>query len=264
MLLFANKARSLLTGSVTSAAGQVAAVTAASGALFVGVGGVATSTTNPMRCVMTAVDGSGNDTGAFEVVEITRSGDNLTLVSRGLEGTTAAAWGAGTVIECRPSAGTRNRLPQPLLVGVGQVGQTSTSAVSLMPGGAAYSIPGGTLAVGDQVIMRFIGARRGGQNTQSVNYEVFWNAVSMFGGTLSSTSFSPTWSVDWHVAIVGSSSQSAVAWIYAGGGSNPSESFFSASIASAITIDFKGQWSATATDTFGLEGISIHLHRAAT
>lgn len=104
MLLFANKARSALTGSVTAAVGQVAAVTAASGALFVGIGGVATSATNPMRCVMTAVDANGNDTGAFEIVEITRSGDNLTLVARGLEGTAAAAWGAGTVIENRPTA----------------------------------------------------------------------------------------------------------------------------------------------------------------
>jgi hypothetical protein len=104
MLLFANKARTLLTGSVTSAAGQVAAVTTSSGALFVGVGGVATSTANPMRCVITAVDANGNDTGAFEIVEITRSADNLTLVSRGLEGTTAAAWSAGAVIECRSTA----------------------------------------------------------------------------------------------------------------------------------------------------------------
>lgn len=106
MLLFANKARTTLTAAVTTAAGQVATVQAGAGALFVGVGGVATSTTNPMRCVMTAVDAAGNDTGAFEVVEVVRSGDNLTLQSRALEGTTATAWGVGTVIECRDTADT--------------------------------------------------------------------------------------------------------------------------------------------------------------
>lgn len=110
MLLFANKARSTLTNSVTSAAGQVATVTASTGALFVGVGGVATSTTNPMRCVLTAVDANGNDTGAFEVVEVVRSGDNLTLQARGLEGTTPSAWNAGAMIECRPTAEASQRL----------------------------------------------------------------------------------------------------------------------------------------------------------
>lgn len=110
MLLFANKARSTLTTSVTSAAGQVATITTGDGGLFVGVGGVATSTTNPMRCVLTAVDANGNDTGAYEIVEVVRSGDNLTLQSRGLDGTTAAAWSAGAVIECRPTAGASEPL----------------------------------------------------------------------------------------------------------------------------------------------------------
>lgn len=112
MLLFANKARSTLTNSVTSAAGQVATVTAGEGALFVGLGGFATSTTDPMRCVLTAVDGDGNDTGVYEIVEIVRSGDNLTLQSRGLEGTSAAAWGIGTIIECRATAGVNDQFPK--------------------------------------------------------------------------------------------------------------------------------------------------------
>lgn len=151
MLLFANKARSTLTGSVTSAAGQVAAVATGSGALFVGVGGVATSASNPMRCVLTAVDASGNDTGAFEVVEVVRSGDNLTLQSRGLEGTAAAAWGSGTVIECRSTAGS-------VSVGSVRTVHVSTSGVAMSPttqtsllAEGPYTIPANLMVPGDRL-----------------------------------------------------------------------------------------------------------------
>lgn len=182
MLLFANKARAALTGSVTSAAGQVAAVTTGAGALFVGVGGVATSTANPMRCVLTAVDANGNDTGAFEVVEIVRAGDNLTLQSRGLEGTAAAAWGAGTVIECRPTADLMSRGREIVLYqGVGQIGvATNAVATSLLPGGTPLSIPVGLLGVGD--FLRII-AQYGheGGTTQAQFYEVLTGGASNLG-----------------------------------------------------------------------------------
>jgi hypothetical protein len=171
MLLFANKARTLLTGSVTSAAGQVAAVTTSSGALFVGVGGVATSTANPMRCVITAVDGSGNDTGAFEIVEVTRSSDNLTLVSRGLEGTTAAAWSAGAVIECRTTAGHTMRGPQLLARGVGSSSGTTglmantvnnaASTNSLLVSASPIVFPAGAFSAGDMLLFRLFFGHRG-------------------------------------------------------------------------------------------------------
>ena len=191
MLLTANKARSLLTGSVTSAAGQVAAITASSGALFVGVGGIATSTGNPMRCVLTAVDANGNDTGAYEIVNVTRSGDNLTLVSRGLEGTTAASWSAGTVIECRPTAGTPLVMgPQGVISGVGTSGLTATTMTSQLPGGTAISIPGGTLAAGDAVILEAVWGHVG--TTTAWTLDIIFNgtnsAHSFFGPTASNKS----------------------------------------------------------------------------
>lgn len=107
MLLFANKASGTSTGgTITGSTADGATITlgAGEGAEFVGVGSVATSSANPMRVVLTAVDANGNDTGAYEIVEVTRSGDTLTTTARGLEGTTAAMWPSGTRVECRPTA----------------------------------------------------------------------------------------------------------------------------------------------------------------
>jgi len=181
MLLFANKARSFLTGSVTSAAGQVAAITTTSGALFVGVGGVATSTANPMRCVLTAVDANGNDTGAFEIVEVVRSGDNLTLQSRGLEGTSAAAWASGTVIECRQTAGVAaGAHEQTIVQRSGLLAQAGTNAfVIMMAGGAALTFPAGFFSVGDMLRTRAIYTKSGTANSVSVDLQTIDNGNNM-------------------------------------------------------------------------------------
>jgi hypothetical protein len=265
MLLFANKARTLLTGSVTSAAGQVAAVTTSSGALFVGVGGIATSTANPMRCVITAVDGSGNDTGAFEIVEITRSGDNLTLVSRGLEGTTAAAWSAGAVIECRSTADSTVRdRPIILKAGIGDLGKAYTgTAVSLMPSATQFTIPANTLQVGDLLIFSTQVTRRGTQNTQSMYVEMWIFGTNFYGGGLAVGSASlPAWN-EVQVAVVSATTFSA-SNLYAGNGglnSYPRTYFASGDITTAMTLDVRANFGATATDTFGLEHYHIMIIR---
>jgi hypothetical protein len=204
VLLFANKARTLLTGSVTSAAGQVAAVTTSSGALFVGVGGVATSTANPMRCVITAVDGSGNDTGAIEIVELTRSADNLTLVSRGLEGTTAAAWSAGAVIECRPTAGVSLRQPQVLFRGIGRSTQATasyTTASSVLPSGTPLSIPAGFLSAGDQLLIKTRYSHRGSATTTNWQSQIAFQSFYGGGVQASSTGY-VAWGIDQFVTVI--------------------------------------------------------------
>lgn len=262
MLLFANKARSLLTGSVTSAAGQVAAVTGSSGALFVGVGGVATSTANPMRCVLTAVDGNGNDTGSYEVVEITRSADNLTLVSRGLEGTSAAAWAAGTVIECRPTGALLDSARRTLFAGAGLTGQTTvTTPASLFS--SAPAIPAGFLVAGDLLACTFYIVRRGSQHTQSITIDAKVGGTSIIGniGTSSSTDIIK---IPFDIVIVSTTSQAVHFNDFFGGALNGGSGFTSVNTATtALAIDVLAAFGAAATDTLGLEHYSISLTRAA-
>lgn len=265
MLLFANKARAALTGSVTSAAGQVAAVTTGAGALFVGVGGVATSTANPMRCVITAVDANGNDTGAFEVVEVVRSGDNLTLQSRGLEGTSAAAWSAGAIVECRPTAMITHRAPQILAGGQGRLGiATSNVLTSLSPGGVPFSWPAGTFAVGDMLEVFANFSHTG--TTQSPIPAI--RVTDLSGDMLTGSSYSAAASSNmmWHGwihfitgAVVLTSIGGSIAGILSLGGGQYNIS----GITNTFQLDFQGKFSSAGTsDTMSLLDFAILFHKA--
>jgi hypothetical protein len=268
MLLFANKARAAIAAgsSVTSAAGQVAAVTTGSGALFVGVGGVATSTANPMRCVITAVDANGNDTGAFEIVEITRSGDNLTLASRGLEGTTAVAWGAGTVIECRPTAGLSLRQPQVLFRGIGRSTQATASyatASSVLPSGAPLSIPAGFLSAGDQLLIKTRYSHRGSATSTNWQSQIAFQ-TNYGGGTQASSTGYLAWGIDQFFTVIdpangiASVTGAAGAGGFAGGGQtlfNDSSHFNLTT--TALSIDFQA-WFASAPS--GTEAAYLDLY----
>jgi hypothetical protein len=264
MLLFANKARAALTGSVASAAGQVAAVTTGAGALFVGVGGVATSTTNPMRCVLTAVDANGNDTGAFEVVEVVRSGDNLTLQSRGLEGTTAAAWGAGTVIECRPTAELMSRGREIVLYqGVGQLNvATNAVATSLLPGGTPLSIPIGLLDVGDflRILAEF---GHDGGTSQAQYYEVLTGGQSnlgFVGDAAASTAYATTLEIG-----IASPTLQAVKRLTVRGDSNGGSQARRLTVnlgTTAFDIDIQARFGATTSETLSLLFYRVSLTKA--
>jgi hypothetical protein len=262
MLLFANKARTLLTGSVTSAAGQVAAVTTGSGALFVGVGGVATSTANPMRCVITAVDGSGNDTGAIEIVEITRSGDNLTLINRALEGTAAAAWGAGTVIECRATAAHADTTARQLFGGIGLTGLSPvTTPVTLFS--SVLSIPAGFLVAGDRVRCEFFIVRRGTQHAQSITIDAKVNGTSVIGNFGTSSSADVV-KILMDVVILSTTSQAVQFNDFFGSGSTGGAALLAINTGTtALTIDALAAFGSTATDTLGLEHYTVALLRAA-
>jgi hypothetical protein len=215
MLLFANKARTaIVTSGITAAAGQVANITAASGAQFVGVGGVPTNTTLPalIRCVVTAVDANGNDTGAYEIVDVHRpaGADTLTFVNRGLEGTAAAAWGVGTVIECRPTARVESFRNGPILLqrGVGRSTQSLASAMSgapvqpasIMPAGAALSIPAGFLVAGDVIRIEYWCGHRGTAVTTNWTTQVTVN--SFFGTTGNQTMANASYYQNQYITIV--------------------------------------------------------------
>lgn len=260
MLLFANKARAALTGSVTSAAGQVATVTTGAGALFVGVGGVATSTANPMRCVITAVDASGNDTGAFEVVEVVRSGDNLTLQSRGLEGTSAAAWSAGAIIECRPTAQGVIELPRTLFQGVGQQNVvTNAVATSLLPGGTPLVVPKELLVVGARLDLYARYAHRGG-TAQAAFFDITVNGTSIinfFGDSATSKGYR----VRMEVSIVTSTLQS-IEWDALRGDGNragaPAETTVNTGTTD-LSLDIIARFGTTTTETLSLDNYALAL-----
>jgi hypothetical protein len=278
MLLFANKARTLLTGSVTSAAGQVAAVTTSSGALFVGVGGVATSTANPMRCVLTAVDGSGNDTGAFEVVEITRAADNLTLVSRGLEGTTAAAWSAGAVIECRPTAGHTMRGPQLLARGVGSASGTTglmantvnnaASTNSLLVGAAPIVFPAGAFSAGDMLLFRLFFGHRGTTTPTNWAFVIQANLYYGLGQIGSSTTFSWGKSASGEIRYVirdpAAAQQSSGLYLSSAYQVGTNEAHTFNLTTTALSLDIQGGFASTpaATEAIYLDFYEIELHPA--
>lgn len=254
MLLFANKARSTLTTSVTSAAGQVATITTGDGGLFVGVGGVATSTTNPMRCVLTAVDANGNDTGAYEIVEVVRSGDNLTLQSRGLEGTTAAAWSAGAVIECRPSAGVQSRGPQLIARGIGRSTQALSSSIagaagpiaaSVLPGGNPLVIPAGTLVAGDQIHLVATFGHRGTTTATNWESQLVLNSFYNINGSGSTTNYVAT-GAEWWITIVDPATIQTITGVEVAGGfaTGPNVQMTFNLTTTALTIDIQAGFSA--------------------
>jgi hypothetical protein len=264
MLLFANKARSLLTSGITSAAGQTANITAASGALFVGVGGVATGTNKVIRCVLTAVDANGNDTGAYEIVEVTRAADVLTFVNRGLEGTTAAAWSAGTLVECRPSAGLRYRSPLILAQGIGQQAvATSNVLTSLLPGGTALSWPTNTFGVGDMLEVIANIRHTGTSQSPIPSLQMAQSGFDVFGGSSYSAAASPV--IELNVkytfrATAGSFKSTADS---SAGVSNHNGGAFAFPNTDAFIIDILGKFSAAgATDSLSLDSYTVLYHKA--
>lgn len=264
MLLVANKARSALTGSVTAAAGQVASITATTGALFVGVGSVATSTFSPMRCVLTAVDANGNDTGAIEIVDVTRSGDNLTLVTRGLEGTTPAAWVVGTVIECRPTAGGLIVMgPSGVVSGIGQSGLVATAFTSLMPSSAPVSIPAGTLAAGDAVIVEGVYGKIGTTTawTPEVALNTFFGSIGNFGAGASNVA---VW-FRFIIAIRTTTEQTISGIVAAGGGffaPNQKNTFNTGTTPLTIDVQAKYNSAPVGGETIQLDWYSVSIKRA--
>lgn len=262
MLLNANGARSVLTASVTSAAGQVASITTATGTRFVGFSGLATSTANPMRCVMTAVDANGNDTGAFEIVEVTRSGDSLTLVRRGLEGTTAAAWGVGTVIENRPTAGLVDWAGNRLIArGIGRTGIVATADTSLLPGGTAISIPAGSLEVGDVLVVECVFGHVGGTTTAQ-NYDVIWNSFYGTFAHANSSSYAGLLATA-KLAIRTLSAQTSVSFSVAGGSYNAATSQVAFNLANPVTVDIVGRFAVAPAggETLGLDHYSVRIEK---
>ena len=91
---FTNKASSLLAGSILAADTSLS-VSPAEGSLFPNPGAG-----EAFRCFL--YDAGGNE----EIIEVTgRTGDSFDAITRGLEGTTARDWAAGTVVSHRMTAG---------------------------------------------------------------------------------------------------------------------------------------------------------------
>lgn len=101
MITKSNFASSVLTGAITSAVGQVAGVTAATGARFSTV-----TLYKPVKLVIWTAGYSNplQDTTREIVYGYQSSTDNFTLTARGQGGTTAKAWSTGDNIASIPTA----------------------------------------------------------------------------------------------------------------------------------------------------------------
>jgi len=104
ILIFANNATSTLLNPITVTTPTTCVLAAGQGALF-------PSPSFGTYFVMTLTNPTS---GANEIVWVTaRSGDTLTIASRGVEGTSPTTWVAGTAVNCFPTAGTQGLFVQP-------------------------------------------------------------------------------------------------------------------------------------------------------
>ena len=106
MLLFANNARSTLRSAITAASPVLL--------LEIGTGGLFPAPTNGDTFLVTLQD----SVGRIEVVEVSaRSGDQLTVSQRGLDGTSAKTFEPGTVVSMRVTAELLRRISADVLRG---------------------------------------------------------------------------------------------------------------------------------------------------
>lgn len=150
---------------------------------------------------------------------------------------------------------------------VGLQGQSAVVVASVLPGGTAILIPAATLAPGDGVAYSFRLARRGAQRTIAINHNLLIAGSSAWGGTLQIGAPQDYVIVWGFINVISNVSQSHTAMAQQSNGiANGTTPMLLTTVnltTTALTIDFQAAFASAATDTYGLDGFTVQIQKAA-
>lgn len=176
------------------------------------------------------------------LLDYTLAGNTITFVPAATPQT------ADVLLASYRTSGSSGTIPQTLCASVG-VGTSQTSSTSL----GTCTIPGGLLRPGDRVEISFDYAHAG--TTAGYGFEVRWGATVVAAHSAPDASVAGTGRVSLGV-FSGGAQWSSLRW---GNGSAATSDAGTTNenLASAITIDFRGQLAAASTDTLTLSNFTV-------